>query len=211
MLTIFRRHRKNCKHRGEGRDYRRCQCPVWADGTLAGQEIRQSLTTRDWEEAVGIIRKWEAEKSVVVYEGPISVEEAWEQQISDLEARKLSNGTIRKYKLLHRQMKAYAEENGLTLLSQFNLDITSRFRGTWKEGARTVSKKLERLRAFFRFCQDRQWVESNPATKIKLPKVSVCPTMPLTHEEMIRLLSACDGSDSLLSHAANLAHTELRL
>ena len=68
----------------------------------------------------------------------------------------------------------------------------SRFRATWKDGPRTTSKKLERLRAFFRFCFDRQWVESNPAAKIKLPKVSVCPTMPLSHEEMVKLLAACD-------------------
>ncbi len=193
MLAIFRRHKKACKHRGEGRNYRRCQCPVWADGTLAGQEIRKSLNTRDWEEALGTIHKWAAEKSVVVDEGPITIEAAWEQQISDLEARKLSDGTIRKYKLLHRQMKAYAEENGLTLLSQFNLATTSRFRTTWKEGTRTASKKLERLRAFFRFCLDRQWVESNPATKIKMPKVSACPTMPLMYEEWVRLLAACDN------------------
>ena len=89
-------------------------------------------------------------------------------------------------------MTAYAEHRGLTLLSQFNLDTLGGFRATWKDGPRTAAKKLERLRAFFRFCFDRQFVESNPATKIKLPKVSVCSTMPLSHEEMVKLLAACD-------------------
>jgi integrase/recombinase XerD len=90
-------------------------------------------------------------------------------------------------------MKAYGEERGLTLLAQFDLDVLSRFRATWKDGPRTAGKKLERLRAFFRFAHERQWVESNPATRIRLPKVSVRPTMPLTHEEMVKILTACDG------------------
>jgi integrase/recombinase XerD len=53
--------------------------------------------------------------------------------------------------------------------------------------------KLERLRAFFRFAHERQWCESNPAAKIKLPKISVCPTMPLSREELVKLLAVCDG------------------
>jgi hypothetical protein len=41
MLTIFRRHLKRCEHRAEGRKYRRCKCPLWADGFLNGVEPAQ--------------------------------------------------------------------------------------------------------------------------------------------------------------------------
>ena len=51
MLSIYRRHIKTCAHRSEGRKYRRCRCPIWADGLIGGQEIRESLRTRNWEEA----------------------------------------------------------------------------------------------------------------------------------------------------------------
>ena len=47
MLTIYRRHRKNCKQRIDGRGYRRCLCPIWVDGSLNGVEIRKSLRLRD--------------------------------------------------------------------------------------------------------------------------------------------------------------------
>lgn len=90
-------------------------------------------------------------------------------------------------------MEDYGKEPGLTMLAQFDLDTLSKFRATWKDGPRTASKKVERLRAFFRFAHDRQWIESNPASLIKLPKVSIRPTMPLTHEEMVKILMACDG------------------
>ena len=193
MLTIYRRHKKSCEHRSEGRNYRRCRCPIWVDGSCGGKEIRKTLAELDWKKAQNSVREWEAEERISERDAPVSLSDAWENLIADLEARKLSSGTVRKYKLLRGQMFSYAEQHGFTLLSQFNLDTLSRFRATWNDGTRTASKKLERLRAFFRFCFDRQWVESNPATKIKLPKLSICPTMPLSHEEMVKILAACDG------------------
>ena len=95
--------------------------------------------------------------------------------------------------MLERQMKAYGEERGLKMLAQFDLAVLSKFRATCKDGPRTAGKKIERLRAFFHFAHDRQWVELNPAARIKPPRVSVRPTMPLTHDEMVKILAACDG------------------
>jgi hypothetical protein len=48
-----------------------------------------------------------------------------------------------------------------------------------------LGEHLQGLRAFFRFAHDRQWVESNRAARIKLPKTSVCPTMPSTSERFV--------------------------
>jgi hypothetical protein len=61
MLTIYRRHRKGCKHRAKGRKHRHCQCPIWVDGFLSGQEIRESLKVRDWQRAHEVVREWEIE------------------------------------------------------------------------------------------------------------------------------------------------------
>jgi hypothetical protein len=60
MLTIYRRHKKDCEHRNEGRKYRRCKCPIWVDGFIAGQELRKPLSTSDWQKAQEEIRDWEA-------------------------------------------------------------------------------------------------------------------------------------------------------
>jgi integrase/recombinase XerD len=62
----------------------------------------------------------------------------------------------------------------------------------WQDGPLSSPKKLERLRAFFRFAQESKWVEDNPASKLKTPKVSQRPTLPFTHEEMVRILAALD-------------------
>ena len=56
----------------------------------------------------------------------------------------------------------------------------------------TALKKLERLRAFFRFAVESKWVPENPATKIKNPKVKQTPTMPFSREDVTNILAACD-------------------
>ena len=60
----------------------------------------------------------------------------------------------------------------------------------WKDGPRSSAKKLERLRSFLRFAQRRDWIVKNPACDLKAPKVRLCPTMPYTREEMMRILAA---------------------
>jgi site-specific recombinase XerD len=50
-------------------------------------------------------------------------------------------------------------------------------------------KKLERLRSFFRFAKDNRWIQDNPATEIRNPKVSIRPTLPFTREEMLQILA----------------------
>ena len=45
MLTIYRRHLKNCDHCTEGRKYRRCHCPIWVDGFLGVQEFGKLYAT----------------------------------------------------------------------------------------------------------------------------------------------------------------------
>jgi len=180
------------------------------DGVIAGEEVRLSLDTRDEKKALQLKYDMERKDEVIEHGAPVTPAEAWKAKIAELEASKLSHQTVRKYKLLERQMTAYGKSQGLTALVEFNLDMLSRFRQSWKDSPRTASKKLERLRAFFRFCLDRQWVESNPAAKIKLPKVTPCPTMPLSHEEMVKILAACDGLQVSSQPSARLGAHRLK-
>ncbi len=179
-LTLYRRHKRTCPNFAKARReaQKKCNCKFWVDGVIGGREVRLSLDTRDSKKANEKVHEWESKERIVERGTAVTLAEAWTSLIADLEARKLSHQTVRKYKLLERQMKAYGEERGLKMLAQFDLDVLSKFRATWKDGPRTAGKKLERI---------------NPATRIKLPKVSIRPTMPLTHDEMVKILTACDG------------------
>jgi site-specific recombinase XerD len=46
-------------------------------------------------------------------------------------------------------------------------------------------------RAFFQFCVDSEWIEKNPAKKLKAPKVKDIPTLPFEEDEVKALIEAC--------------------
>jgi integrase/recombinase XerD len=195
MLTLYRRHKPTCPQFGQPRGmHNKCKCAIWADGVLGREEIRRSMRTRDWTKANREVQKWEAEEKISEHGAPVTLAYAWESLLADLDKRGLTGGTVRKYKLLKKQMSDYAIAHSLTRLADFDLDTLDRFRRTWKDGPRTALKKLERLRAFFRFAVDRAWIEKNPARRLSNPRVELRPTMPLSDAEMTSILTACDSA-----------------
>lgn len=194
MLTIYRRHLKNCEHRGEGRKYRRCKCPLWADGFLKGVEIRKALGLRDWTKAQELIREWESNRSELRETSePISVHQAREYFLADVKSRGLSDCTIYKYRLLFNRIEDFTKRKGLRYLKELDLPVLDQFRSEWKENPLSSFKKLERLKAFLRFCETRKWIEMNPAVHMKAPKVPNSPTLPFTREEMLKILAGLDN------------------
>ena len=192
MLTAYRRHRKDCAHRNEGRKYRRCRCTIWADGFIGQQEIRRSLGTRDWDEAQKTVREWEAARAIPAHqdEQPITVAQANAEFIADAEARNLKDKTVYKYRLLFRQLTEFAKSQGFRFLKELDQAALRKFRASWKDQNLAAQKKLERLRSFFRFSVQNGWISANPASEIKSPKVTTRPTLPFTRDEMMRILTA---------------------
>jgi site-specific recombinase XerD len=159
---------------------------------LQGVELRESLNLKDWDKAQDRIREWEARGMVVAEEEPpLSLSEAQERFRADAEARGLRPATLAKYRGLFTQMQAFARDEGRPFLEQWTLEALRRFRQSWTDGGMSALKKLERLRAFFRFAHESKWIEENPTKAIKNPKVTTPPTLPFTQEEMIAILAAC--------------------
>jgi len=202
MLTIYRRHieprgdRKGCEHRAEGRAYRRCKCPIWVQGFLGGQKIRESLETRDWDKAATRVHEWEARGSKEETQEeekpePTTIVKACEEFLNDARARELKEPTLDKYRLLFRRLQSFAEAEGLRYIMEIDLDAARKFRASWPDRNLAALKKLERFRAFMRFCLDSNWIAENSARKLKNPKVTDPPTMPFTRDEVGKVLAAC--------------------
>jgi integrase/recombinase XerD len=194
MLTLYRRHRKRCLHRIELRRYRRCGCPVWVDGSLAGQEIHKSLDTNNWQRAQDKVRYWEAEGRIVEEEEtePLSFATAFDIFIADCKARGLREASIYKYRLLFKHLRVFAERHGRRYIKESDLDWLRSFRATWPNASLSASKKLACLKSFFRFAHESGWIATNPTLNIKPPKVIERQVMPFTDEEISRIVAACD-------------------
>jgi site-specific recombinase XerD len=169
------------------------------DGFLGKQEIRASLKLRDWEKAQARIREWEAEGKATAQEHaePVTVHKAWEQFLSDCEARNLREPTLKKYRHLQRQAEEFGEQHGLRSIEEFNLEMLLTFRASWPNANLSALKKLELLRTFYRFALENGWVLENWAKKIRNPKVDPHVTMPLSPDEIIRTLRACDELEGI--------------
>jgi len=105
----------------------------------------------------------------------------------------MDESTRRKYRTMLKQLRAYADGMGFRYLNQFTVDELTRFRASWKDGLRSGAKKLERVRAVFRFAHEREWIPKNPAAKLKPPVGSSKPANkhPFTDEEIKKLFEAC--------------------
>ncbi len=192
MLTIYRRHLKSCEHRDEGRKYRRCRCPIWVDGFLTGAEIRKSLELKDWEKAQQKIREWEAVGTDAAQrQQNVLIEQTCEEFLADAEARRLRESTLKKYRVLLNQLRAFAADRGYRFIEQLDLPPLRQFRESWQDSGVSARKKLERLRAFYRFAHDNGWVKENFAKRLKPPQVHEPPTLPFTRDEMVDILAAC--------------------
>jgi integrase len=191
MLTIYRRHVKGCAHKHEGRKYRRCRCPIWADGFLNGVEIRESLNLRDWEKAQQRIREWEAEGRPTVEVEETTIEQACLAFEKDAGARELREPTLKKYRVLFKQLQAFACAEGIRFIKECELNTLRKFRQSWPDSGISALKKLERLRAFMRFTHESGWIAADPTRHLKNPKVANVPTLPYTRDEMVRILAAC--------------------
>src|SRR6516225_7003352 len=141
MLTLYRRHLKDCAHRSEGRKYRRCRCPIWVDGLLAGRDIRKSLDTVNWEKAQDIVREMEATGTEPKPVGePMTLHDAGERFIVDAKTRQLGEGTIYKYQRMFKQIEDFAARRGLRYLKELDLPMLDEFRSAWNDGPRSSAK-----------------------------------------------------------------------
>jgi integrase/recombinase XerD len=135
---------------------------------------------------------WESE-GIVGGGAPVLIKTACDKFLEDAKARGLREPTLYKYRLLFRQLQEFADSNGLAFVRSLDVEWTRKFRESWPNKNLVARKKLENLRAYFRFVEDSGWIDSNPASKIKPPKIESVPALPLDPDEERKILKACDS------------------
>lgn len=187
MLTLYRRHSALCPHL-EDRHFRKCKCAIWCEGTIEGNYRRESLKTRSWERAEQLKRDMEDPRTPVAPK--LTLQEAIDIFTTDLQAQNRAGDTVRKYRLLFRQLADYGARQGLFHLADFTFDVLVKFRASWTEqGAATRNKKLDRLKAFYRFCHDAGWIVMNPTRAIKAASSHTALVRPFSPKEQALILS----------------------
>jgi site-specific recombinase XerD len=147
--------------------------------------MKKSLGIRNWEATQKIVRDWEAR----IDGGSQSVVSAFGYFMADSAARHLKPETIAKYRLLQREMVALF---GTRTVDALGLQDIGPYRESWKLSAISARKKIERMRTFFKFCEQRKWSDENPAVFLKPPRAVFSPTLPFSSEEIEKIRDALE-------------------
>jgi integrase/recombinase XerD len=210
MLQLYRRHNPARCRLKTWAQYR-CRCPIWVDGYIDGQRIRRALKIRDWAKAQLLIRKWETEGERPALPIRTTIEQWKDRFLQDASARHLASETIRKYKLLFRQIEEFARAKGLVFVTDLDIPVLTAFRAGWKDGPLSSAKKTERLRTLFHFAVAQKLAAENPAMQLKMPKVKPKPTLPFSDVEMQKIIKAAEGNERLLCFVYVMRYSGLRI
>jgi len=77
-------------------------------------------------------------------------------------------------------------------MKQLDGEALREFRDSWKLSPRTALKKLERVKAFFRFASENDWIGTNPARLVRGPaNIRDTQKLPFEPAEIERIMEAC--------------------
>jgi integrase/recombinase XerC len=137
----------------------------------------------------------EPEPPTPVLKPRTTIVEAGQAFLTNRETKQVAPATLRKYVTFIKQLRAFADTRGYLMIDQFTTSDIDLFYARLKMGARAKGKRLGTLRAFFRFCVNRKWIDETPVSVDLKPPIGsskAADKMPLSDDEIARIIAACD-------------------
>lgn len=208
MLHLYRRHTKKCSHPQGDRSFIKCQCPIYVEGKVGEAFVREGLKTSNWQRANAIVQQaeargsWEAPPDPAAAPKGMPLPEAVSRFMREAEhGKRLKQSALQKYRRLLGQLERHCAVSGVDTVAGLSLEVLQDFRDRpdWRGlSSLTLSKTLQRLRTFTKFCQQAGWITSNPMMLVRGPKVLEAQKLPFTPEQeqdIRRAVAALDLSN----------------
>lgn len=119
--------------------------------------------------------------------------DACEAFMRDMKAQGRSSEALRGYELLLRLLRQYATGRGVENLAEVDSTLLREWRESWTLAPGTSRTRIAQAKSFFSFAVEADWIERSPAAKLRAPKDSAPPTMPLSRPEVRAMLVAAEG------------------
>ena len=119
-----------------------------------------------------------------------------------LEASGRATATILAYTKDIEQLLDFVSKTGKTTPEQVGTEDINAFKNHLSEKnytAKSISRKINSIKSFFRYLQSQKKIESNPATSVTHPKYQLKPPRILTKIEYRALRDACREGHDILS------------
>lgn len=189
-VTIYRRHSSGCEHKAD-RYSKKCKCRLWFQyNTDAGDPIRVSAKTRSWERAKELAKSLESGEPTKRY----TVAEAVEKYLASI-SHKLEATSMQKPRRMMSMLIDFCNTNKVAYLSQISPIMMEEWRQTWSfkaDNSSSMAVSDGQIRKFFAWVHKMEMISKDPYSKLDKYAKSDAVTLPLTVEEMKRLLVAVD-------------------
>ena len=228
MLNLYRRHRLECEagrpeesRSGEfeerKKSWKKCDCPIFASGTLGRKFKRKTTSQSTWEQARAVTSEWEKAgswddqlpappPSDPTQPARVTIEHAVKTFLGELQ-ESISFGTHKKYRLLLEKFKEFSANRGYLMIDQWQPTDVREFRTSWAINPRTGARRMAMLKPFFEYCVSNEWITRNPASAVKNPKgrdMDAEPQrLPFTDEELKRMYDVCPKYGNTPKHKWN--------
>lgn len=137
-----------------------------------------------------------------------------DQFIKHLQKQGRATATQLAYSKDIEQLLEYLKENGITGLESVTADQLRGFKEHLKKQnytLKSVSRKLNSVKSFFKFLSNEKIVTSNPASEVKHPKYEVQPPRVLSPLEYRALRDACRDDSRIYAIVELLLQTGIRI
>lgn len=222
-ITVYTRHSKGCPQM-KNTHSKRCSCRKWLSYQRNGKQVRESARTRSWATATKLARKMEREHddrrlgvAPTPKPGTTTIEDAVEGYLRKVgdpkEGREPS--TLVKPKRMTKLLMEFCDRQSppLVYMSELTPLLLENWRSGWtyKPGGQSLKIHDSIIRAFFKWCFTMDLIPTDPYAKLSRYKVRNTPqTMPLSPEEVVRLLGAIPLTN-LSPQARSYARALMRL
>jgi len=136
----------------------------------------------------------------------ITLKDASNKFIDYLKSQKRASATILAYGNDIAQLVKFIGEKSVTSLSDVNSSLLDDFKASLEKNgyiAKSVSRKINSIKTFFRFLKTEGYIDSDPAAAVTHPKYEVKPPRILSKLEYRALRDAC-RSDARISAIVEL-------
>ncbi|MFH2118581.1 MAG: tyrosine-type recombinase/integrase [Candidatus Paceibacterota bacterium] len=125
-----------------------------------------------------------------------------------------ANATVIAYSKDIEQLIEFVGEKGKTLVAEVTADDIDEFKSILKQRrytSKSISRKINSIKAFFRYLIDEEILADNPAEAISHPKIEQSPPRMLSKLEYRALRDAASGDERLFAIVELLLQTGMRI
>jgi len=143
---------------------------------------------------------------------PIST--AREKFTDFLKDQKRASATILAYSNDIAQLESFLNQKGVKQSTAINQDFLEEFKlDLQKNGytAKSISRKVNSIKTFFRFLKDKGLIEANPAASVAHPKYEVKPPRILSKVEYRALRDTCRNDSRISAIVELMLQTGIRI